>query len=111
MLPAAMVHHLMLFKLKSDVTPAQTENIMVETRIRLLKIAEVMNLRCGKKIDVKKNPHDVFVSMDFENMSKLNTARASALWVQYEKQVIEPNVTTLTEFDYEMDPGKDVAYS
>jgi hypothetical protein len=106
-----MVHHLMLLKLKPDVTPEQIENIMVESRIRLLKVPEVMNLRCGKKIDLKKNPHDVFVSMDFENMTKLKNAVESAVWVRYEKQVIEPNVAVLTEFNYEMDPGKDVAYS
>lgn len=101
----------MLLKLKPDVTPEQTENIMVESRIRLLKIPEVMNLRCGKKIDLKKNPHDVFVSMDFENMTKLRNALESAVWVRYDKQVIEPHVAVLTEFNYEMDPGKDVAYS
>jgi hypothetical protein len=106
-----MVHHLMLFKLKPDVTPEQTETIMVDSRIRLLKIPEVLNLRCGKKIDLKKNPHDIFVSMDFENLTKARIAQESALWVTYEKQVIEPHVAVLTEFDYEMDPGKDVAYS
>lgn len=106
-----MVHHLMLFKLKPDVTPEEIENIMVETRIRLLKIPEVMNLRCGKKIDLKKNPHDVFASMDFENLTKARSAQESAIWVKYEKQVLDPNVAVLTVFDYEMDPGKDVAFS
>jgi ABC-type proline/glycine betaine transport system ATPase subunit len=106
-----MVHHLMLFKLKPDVSPEQTEAIMVESRIRLLKIPEVMNLRCGKKIDLKKNPHDVFVSMDFESMAKARIAQESAIWIKYEKQIIEPYVAVLTTLDYEMDPGKDVAYS
>lgn len=106
-----MVHHLMLFKLKPEVTPEQMESFLVESRIRLLKIPEVINLRCGKKIDVKKNPHDLFVSMDFENLAKARIARESAIWIKYEKQVIEPLVASLSSFDFEMDPGKNVAFS
>lgn len=106
-----MVHHIALVKLKAGATSEQVENFMVETRIRLLKIPEVMNLRCGKKIDVKKNSYDVFFSMDFENMSKLAIAQDSAVWVKYKHQILEHNVDLLTAYDYEMEPGKDVQYS
>lgn len=106
-----MVHHLMLFKLKPEVTPDQIETILVETRIRLLKIPEVMNLRCGKRIDLEGNPYALFVSMDFENLAKGRIAQESAIWIKYEKQIIDPYVAVLTILDYEMDPGIDVAYS
>ncbi len=106
-----MVHEIFLLKLKTGITPDQVETIMVETRIRLLKIPEVMNLKCGKKIDLRNNPHDVFVCVDFENLTKARIARDSAIFTQYEKQVLEPNVEKVVFLDYEMDPGKDVAYS
>ena len=53
-----MIHHLVLLTTKPEVIPAKLEDIMVETRIRLLKIAEVNNLRVGKRVDTANNPVD-----------------------------------------------------
>lgn len=84
---------------------------MVETRIRLLKIPEINNLRVGKRIDVKINPFTYFFSMDVENLDKLKYAQESAVYTQFQKQVLEPFVTKINSFNYEMEPGKDVRYS
>ena len=43
-----MVHHITLFKLKPEVTPAKLEQIMMTTRMTLLKIPEILSVRCGK---------------------------------------------------------------
>jgi len=106
-----MVHHICLLKLKEGHKPEQIENLMVETRIRLLKIPEVINLRVGKKIDLKGNPHDVFFSLDCENLTKLRIIHDSAIYVKFKHQILDHHVESLTVLDYEMDPGKDVAYS
>ena len=46
-----MVHHIVLYKLKPEVTPARVEEMMMNTRMQLLKIPEVLNIKCGKRID------------------------------------------------------------
>ncbi len=106
-----MVHHVKLIHFKPGTTPEQVESFLVESRIRLLKIPEVMNLRCGKKIDVKGNPYDVVVTIEFENMAKLNIAHDSDVYVKYEKQILDTFVAKSTTLNFEMEPGKDVNYS
>ena len=106
-----MVHHIVLLTTKPEVIPTKIEDIMVETRIRLLKIPEVNNLRVGKRIDTANNPHTCFFSFDVENMDKLTFILENAVYVQFEKQILGPFVTTVKVIDYEMEPGKDVRYS
>jgi len=43
-----MIHHIVLYKLKPEVTPARVEEMMMNTRMQLLKIPEVQNIKCGK---------------------------------------------------------------
>jgi hypothetical protein len=106
-----MVHHICLLEAKGDVSPEKLENLIVEIRIRLLKIPEVTNLRVGKRIDVKQNPYTFFFSLDVENMDKLRIFHESAIYTQFQKQVLGPFVSKLLEMNYEMEPGKDVQYS
>ena len=37
-----MVHHVVLYKLKPEVTPARVEEMMMNARMQLLKIPEVL---------------------------------------------------------------------
>lgn len=106
-----MVHHIRFLKLKATIKPDQIENLMVETRIRLLKIPEIMNLHVGKKIDVKHNPHDVFFSFDTESMAKLRIAEDDAVYIKFKHQILDQNVEQETALNFEMEPGKDVTYS
>ena len=39
-----MVHHIILFKLKPEVTPAKLEQMMRNTRMSLLKIPEILSV-------------------------------------------------------------------
>ncbi len=84
---------------------------MVETRIRLLKLPEVSNLRVGKRIDVQHNPYAVFFAFDVENTEKLRFVQDSAIFIQFLRQVAEPLVAESTVLNYEMEPGKDITYS
>jgi len=106
-----MIHHLMLLTTKAEVIPSKLEEIMVETRIRLLKIPDVNNLRVGKRVDTTNNPYTCFFSFDVENMDKLTYIQENAVYVQFEKQILGPFVASSKVFNYEMEPGKDVRYS
>ncbi len=106
-----MIQHLVLLTTKPEVIPSKLEEIMVETRIRLLKIPEVNNLRVGKRVDTTNNPYTYFFSFDVENMDKLAYIHENAVYVQFEKQILGPFVGASKVFDYEMEPGKDVRYS
>ncbi|MEM1157195.1 MAG: Dabb family protein [Verrucomicrobiota bacterium] len=106
-----MVHEIHLFQLKAKASDETLENMMVETRIRLLKIPEVMNLTCGKAINKAENAYQFCVAMDFENLAKRDLAHDSAVFIKYEKQILQPHVAESELLQYEMEPGKDVTYS
>ncbi len=106
-----MIHHLMLLTTKPEVIPSKLEEIMVEIRIRLLKIPEVNNLRVGKRVDTTNNPHTFFFSFDVENLDKLAYVHENAVYIQFERQILGPFVTATKTLDYEMEPCKDVRYS
>ena len=106
-----MVHHIRFLKLKANTTPDQIENLMVETRIRLLKIPEIMNLHVGKKIDATGNPHDIFFSTDLESMAKLRMAEDDAVYIKFKHQILNQYVERETALNFEMEPGKDITYS
>jgi Stress responsive A/B Barrel Domain len=106
-----MVHHLCLLRLKEGITSERIESMMVDTRIRLLKLPEVSNLHVGKRIEVQKNPFAVFYAFDVESMEKLEFVHESAIYVQFQRQVIEPFVIENKMMNYEMEPRKEVVYS
>jgi len=60
-----MVHNIVLYRLKPDVTPAQVEEMMMNTRMQLLKIQEVLSIKCAKRIEPEM--HWPFsIAIDFE---------------------------------------------
>ena len=46
-----MVHHIGLYKLKPGITLEETEEMMMRARMQLLKIAEVLSIKCGRRVD------------------------------------------------------------
>jgi len=105
-----MVHQITLFKLKPEVTPARIEEMMMNTRMHLLKIPEVLSIRCGKRI----NPDlqwPFFIAIDFESMDRYEMFREDPIHVKFMEDVIKPNTTDSLVLDFEMDPGKDVRFS
>lgn len=105
-----MVHHIVLFKLKPEVTPAKLEEMMMNTRMYLLKIPEVLSIKCGKKIDPKCE-WPFFIAVDFESTDKLSIYRDDSIYLKFIEEVIKPNTSERLALDYEMEPGKDVKYS
>jgi len=108
-----MIHHLKLIQLKGGLPPQRVEEVMVESRIRLLKIQDVLSLACGKKIPLKEQEsfHDLFLALEFENILKRTSAFDHPLYHQFEAQILKPNAAKIEVLEFEMDPGKDVRFS
>ena len=105
-----MVHHIVLYKLNSDVTPAGVEAMMMNARMQLLKIPEVLSIKCGKRIDPEMD-WPFFIAIDFESMDKYAIFREDPIYVKFVEEVIKPNTEDSLTLDFEMDPGKDVRFS
>ncbi len=105
-----MVHHIDLFKLKPEVTPARVEEMMMNTRMMLLKIPEVLSIKCGKRIDPDLE-WPFFIAIDFESMDKYGIFKEDPIHVKFMEEVIKPNTAQSLSLDFEMDPGKDVRFS
>ena len=105
-----MVHHIVLYKLNSDVTPARVEAMMMNARMQLLKIPEVLSIKCGKRIDPEMD-WPFFIAIDFESMDKYAIFREDPIYVKFVEEVIKPNTEDSLVLDFEMDPGKDVRFS
>src|SRR5207248_8503244 len=83
-----MVHHLVLYKLKSEITPARVEAMMMNTRMQLLKIPEVLSIKCGKRID-PESAWPFFIAIDFESMDKYEIFREDPIYVKFVEEVIK----------------------
>ena len=104
-----MIHHIVLYKLKPEVTPARIEEMMMNTRMQLLKIPEVLSIKCGKRIN-----NDIqwpfFIAIDFESMDKFAIFREDPIQVKFMEEIIKPNTADSLSLDFEMDPGKEVRF-
>ncbi len=105
-----MVHHVTLIKPKPEVTPEKLEKMMMATRMSLLKIPEVLSVKCGKNIDANSE-WPFFVALDFESMEKLAMTQEDAIYMKFQADVIQPNTAERLTLSYEMEPGKNVRFS
>jgi hypothetical protein len=105
-----MVHQVNLYKLKPDVSVAKLEQMMMSTRMSLLKIPEILSVKCGKNIE-SKSPWPFFITLDFESMEKAAMTQEDAIYMKFAAEVIKPNTTEKLTLHYEMEPGKNVKYS
>jgi len=105
-----MVHHVVLYKLNPEVTPARVEQMMMNARMQLLKIPEVLSIKCGKRIDPDMD-WPFFIAIDFESMDKYTIFREDSIFVKFNEETIKPNIADSLVLDFEMDPGKDVRFS
>lgn len=105
-----MVHQVTLYKLQPEVTPAKLEQLMIMTRMTLLKIPEILSVRCGKNID-PKSEWPFFITLDFESMDKLAMVQDEAIYMKFAADVIKPHTAEALALCYEMEPGKSIKYS
>ncbi|HEV8423274.1 MAG TPA: Dabb family protein [Chthoniobacterales bacterium] len=103
-----MVHHIGLYKLKPDVTAEETEEMMMRARMQLLKIDEVLSIKCGRRINPKIQ-WPFFIAIDFESMDKQAIFREDPIYIKFVEEVIKPKTAEYLALDYEMDPGRDIS--
>lgn len=100
-----MIHHIVLFKLNPEVTPEKLETMMRQTRTQLLKIGEVLSLKCGRNVDPASH-WGFFLAVDVDSMDKLALYRESAIHMKFVADVIQPNTCDRLAVDYEMEPAR-----
>ena len=105
-----MVHRVTLYKLAPSVTADVLEDMMMTTRMSLLKIPEVLSVKCGKNLD-EKSEWPFFVSLDFESTEKLAMTEDDPIYIKFVSEVVKDNTTEALKFEFEMEPGKNVKYS
>ena len=105
-----MVHHVVLCKLNEGIGDTEAEWIIRQSRIRLLKIAEVRAIKCGKRIE-SGNAWGFFYSADYESMDKMALGHADPVYQKFLAEVITPHVREQLALSYEVEPGKDTRYS
>jgi hypothetical protein len=98
-----MFYHIVLYKLKPNVSAAQLEVIMMQTRIQLLKISVAANVRCGRTID-KSNPWVFFISVDFDSKERLRIFEEDPFYIKFVEEIIKPNMAESLVLDFDGDP-------
>ncbi len=105
-----MIHHLVLLELAEGVEADTIEWMMRETRARLLKIPEVLSVRCGQNLDFG-GPWRFFLSVEVESTDKLAAYAEDPVHGKFLADVIEPHTRASLILDFETEPGKDLRYS
>jgi len=105
-----MVHHIVLYKLKPEVTPARVGRDDDECTDAIAQNPEVLSIKCGKRID-SNMPWPFFIALDFESMDKYALFREDSIFVNLMPRSLKPNISDALVLDFEMDPGKDVRAS
>ncbi len=105
-----MIHHLVLFKLKPDVTAGEVDSILRQTRAQLLKIDDVLMLRCGRNLD-PGSIWELFVSIELENTEKLAQLREDAIYIKYLERILKPKIEDQIALTFEMEPGRGIQFS
>lgn len=105
-----MIHHLVLFKLAPEVDDATIEWMLRQTRSHLLKIPEVLNVKCGRNLE-ENAEWPFFLGLDFESTDKLAAYSEHPVHLKFVQEVIQPHTTERKALDFELEPGKDLRYS
>ncbi|XHR28987.1 MAG: Dabb family protein [Chthoniobacteraceae bacterium] len=105
-----MIHHLALFKLNPEISAEELDSITRQTRAQLLKIDEVLVLRCGRNID-PASEWAFFIAVEVESTEKLELYKENAVYIKHLERVLKPNTREHFELSFEMEPGKDVRFS
>ena len=100
-----MINHLVLFKLRPEVDEGKIDWMMRETHIQLLRIPEVLSIRCGKRLDANLE-WPFFLSVELDSAEKIVLYLEDPNHVKFVEDVIKPNITERLSLDYEMEPGK-----
>ena len=102
---AQMIHHIVLFKLKPEITPERLEVLLMQTRMQLLKIPVAMNVRCGRRID-PNNEWPFFFAVEFDSKERMAMFTEEPIYIKFIEETIKPNTEGSLVLDYETDPKR-----
>lgn len=105
-----MILHLVLCKLKPGTSEEELEWVMRQTRARLLKIPEVLQVRCGRSLD-PQSEWPFFFSAEFFSSEQLAAYAEHPLQLKFLEEVLLPHTTLRISHNFEMEPGKDIRFS
>jgi hypothetical protein len=100
-----MIHHIVLYKLKPEITPERADELLIKTRIQLLKIAVAMNVRCGRRID-QQNEWPFFFAAEFDSKERMAMFVDDPVYIKFMEETIKPNTQGSMVLDYETDPKR-----
>jgi hypothetical protein len=100
-----MIHHIVLYKLKPEITPERVEMLLIQTRMQLLKIAVAMNVRCGRRID-QNNEWPLFLEVEFDSKERMAMFVEDPVYIKFMEETIKPNTQGSLVLDYETDPKR-----
>lgn len=101
-----MIYHLVLCKLAEGVDEERLEWMQRQTRLRLLKIPEVLSVRSGRNLE-DEGEWPFFFAAEFYSTDQLAAYAEHPVHVQFLEEVIKPHTTECKVLDFEMEPGKD----
>jgi hypothetical protein len=101
-----MIQHLVLCKLAPDTGDEQVEWMLRQTRSRLLKIPEVLQVRCGHNLDDNAE-WPFFFSAEFLSTDQLAAYADHPVYTKFVDEVLKPMTLECQSMDFEMEPGKD----
>jgi hypothetical protein len=100
-----MIHRIVLYKLKPEVTPERLEVLLMQTRMQLLKIPVAMNVRCGRRID-PNNEWPFFFAVEFDSKERMAMFVEEPIYIKFIEETIKPNTQGSMVLDYETDPKR-----
>ena len=102
---AHMIHHIVLYKLKPEMTAEHVEGLVIKARMQLLKISTAMNVRCGRRID-QKNVWPFFFAVEFDSKERMAMFLEDPVYIKFIEETIKPNTEGSLVLDYETDPKR-----
>ncbi len=105
-----MIQHLLFFKLKPEVDDDGVAEMMRTSRSILLKVPEVQSIRTGRSTD-PESEWPFYISLEFESLEKKRIYEDDAMYLKFQKVVVDRMTASSYHMDYETDSTKDLKYS
>lgn len=105
-----MIHHLVLCQLHPETDEERIEWMLRQTRARMLKIPEVLQVRCGRNLEPEAE-WQFFFSAEFFSSDQLAAYAEHPVQLKFVEEVLLPHTTVRVSHNFEMEPGKDLRFS
>ncbi|MGF1656083.1 MAG: Dabb family protein [Verrucomicrobiales bacterium] len=104
-----MIHQVILAKFAEGIKDEEIERLMRQTRMQLLKIPDVLTVRCGKKLQADQE-WPFFVALEYDSKAKQGMVHDHPVYVKYRELLTESTESHQMLF-FEMEPYKNVDHS